>query len=464
MKTRLLQLTHRTAFRNPIRSFAAAILLCLASTQESVRAQLGTLDTNFLSAVGGGFCLAVQTDGKILAGGFSTIARLNTNGSLDAGFQATVVGEVWSIAVQQSGKVFIAGRFSAVNGTARSSLARLNPDGSLDEAFSPGVLSTSSGGGYDYVFAIVPQPDGMVLIGGEFSSIGGLSRKGIARLTSNGGVDPFFDPVAGVANPGVTDTIRCIGLQPDGKVLIGGVFTTVNGLPRNYVARLNSNGSLDTNFNSVPGPNAYVMSLAFQPDGGVIIGGAFTTVDNVANSRIARLLPNGQLDGAFNSGLGVTDTLGLNDVRTVLRQPNGDILLGGGFARINGVQRNGVGKLHADGTLDADFVPRTSDRSQAYVLALQSDGKVIVSGSDGLVRLHNFPPGVGPATLSLANYAGLTIEGTVGGRYRIEYSPDLNTNNWLFLTNVVLPQSPFLFVDVQSPGKEKRFYRALASP
>ena len=95
---------------------------------------------------------------------------------------------------------------------------------------------------------------------------------------------------------------------------------------------------------------------------------------------------------------------------------------------------------------------------------LQFDSKAIVAGSEGMLRLNNFPPGIGAATLSLSTYAGLSIEGTVGGRYQIEYSTDLNPDSWATLTTIVLPKSPYLFFDVESPRDERRFYRALAKP
>lgn len=425
--------------------------------------QPGSLDTNFVAALGGNYGMAVQTDGKIVIGGPSLIARLNTNGSLDTNFQASVTGEVWSTAVQGDGKVLVAGRFTAIDGTPRFCVARLNSNGSLDDGFSPGLVS-QMGGTYSFVFSVVPQPDGMVLIGGEFKSIGGVARNGIARLAGDGSVDSYFDPGAGLPDPGRTDSIRCVGLQPDGKILVAGGFSTFNGVARGNVARLNPDGSLDTNFNSVPGPNGFVMSLAIQPDGGVLIGGGFTAVDNVARSRIARLQPTGQLDESFNPGTGATDLIGGMAVWSVVRQQNGDVILGGGFSKLGGAVRNGVGKLHADGTLDTDFIPQLAASSRAYCLALQPDSKLLAGGILGLVRLDNFPRGIGPATLGLAVYAGLTIEGTVGGRYRIEQTVDPGTSNWLFLTDIILPKSPFLFIDDQSPGQVKRFYRALVNP
>jgi len=437
--------------------FCASILACLSVPY--VLAQPGSIDTNFITtAVSAGNSLAIQTDGKILVGG-TGITKLSSDGSRDTNFQASVSGEVWSIAVQGDSKILIGGRFTTVNGATRSSVARLNSNGSLDESFVPGAIPSSA-----FVFSVVPQPDGMILIGGEFSTVDGISRRGIARLTGRGTVDAFFNPGTGLPNPQITDSIRCVALQTDGKILVGGFFTAFNDVPQNNLARLNADGSVDTNFVKVPGPNGFVFATAIQPDGAILLAGNFTSVNNKPNNRIARLLPNGQLDANFAVGEGVTEMLGVNMVSSVKLQPNGDIIIGGGFEKVDGVRRNGIAKLHSNGSLDTDFVPTTPNRSQAYVLTLQSDNKIIVLGSEGLLRLNNFPAGIGPATLGLSTYAGLKIDGSVGGRYRIEYSTFLETNAWLFLTNLVLPDSPFLFIDVQSVGRQQRFYRALANP
>ena len=436
-----------------------AVLCTYSATLTIGLCQPGSIDTSFVAApVSGGFALTVQPDGKILVGG-GGITRLNTDGSSDTNFNAAVDGQVWSIAVQNDSKILIGGLFGTVNGTNRANVARLNPNGALDDAFLPATIPSGA-----YVFSVVPQPDGLILIGGEFATVGGISRRGIARLTGNGTLDAFFNPGTGVPSPGVTDSVRCIALQDDGRVLIGGLFPSFNGTPRSNFARLNSDGSSDTNFVALPGPDGFVYSIAIQPDAAILLVGGFTKVHNQPNSHVARLQSNGQLDGTFDGGSGVTDLLGINMVTSVKLQGNGDIIIGGGFATVRGLQRNGIAKLHSNGTLDMDFVPATPNRSQAYVLTLQPDSKVIVSGSEGLLRLDNFPPGIQPATLSLATYAGLSIQGTVGGRYRIEYSTDADTNVWTFLENLILPRSPYLFIDSQPTTQPRRFYRALTAP
>jgi uncharacterized delta-60 repeat protein len=224
-------------------------------------------------------CVLIQPDGKILLGGYfieyyvdgegfdyyyqrSLLIRLNPNGTADPTFAyASGNLDTWieSVALQADGKVIING----------SGLARLNANGSLDGSFN-------SGGRDDSVVAL--HPDGKVLIGGYF---------GIARLNANGSLDGSFNPKLAPA-PG-SGYLSSIAVQPDGKMLIAGYFTAVNGTNRNNIARLNANGSLDSSFNPGTGADAQVSSIALQPDGKVLIGGDFTFVNGAVRPRVARL-------------------------------------------------------------------------------------------------------------------------------------------------------------------------------
>jgi len=134
--------------------------------------------------------------------------------------------------LQSNGKVLIGGYFSAVAGTNRNGIARLNTNGSLDATFDPGAGVGGGLSGYE-VKSVVVQPDGKVLIGGYFATVNGTNRNGIARLNADGSLDSSFDPGAGADG-----SVRSIALQRDGKVLIAGEFNTVNGVMRRYVARL----------------------------------------------------------------------------------------------------------------------------------------------------------------------------------------------------------------------------------
>ncbi len=346
----------------------------------------GTLDAGFGNGLAGAnnsvLSIAMQADGKVLVGGaFTTVngtargyvARLNADGSLDTGLQnglAGVSGDIYSIALQPDGKVLIGGLFTAVNGTARGYVARLNADGTLDTGFGNGLA-----GADNTVNSVGLQPDGKVLIGGYFTTVNGTACGRIARLNADGSLDTGF----GNGLTGANSQVMSIALQPDGKVLIGGLFTTVNGTARGYVARLNADGTLDTGFgNGLAGADTWVYSIALQPDGKVLIGGWFTTINGTACVRIARLNADGSLDTGFGNGLAGAN----NWISKLALQPDGKVLIGGAFTTMNGTARGHVARLNADGTLDTGFGNGLAgaDNTVASV-ALQSDGKVLIGGN-----------------------------------------------------------------------------------
>ena len=186
-----------------------------------------SFDPNASSSVNS---IAVQADGKILAGGgFGTfspnggtavtrnrIARLERDGRLDRTLNLNLPmnSGITAIAVQPDGKILLGGRFSTVLGVSRNNIARLNSDGTLDTVFNPNANGPM---GSTPVYSIALQPDGKILVGGALTSIGGQTRNGIARL----------DPLTGAAdsfNPNASGGVGLITVQPDGKILVGGGF------------------------------------------------------------------------------------------------------------------------------------------------------------------------------------------------------------------------------------------------
>jgi uncharacterized delta-60 repeat protein len=137
------------------------------------------------------------------------------------------------------------------------------------------------------VASIALQSDGRVLIGGDFTAVNGTNLNGIARLNLDGSLDGSFTPAPGVN--GSPNRVSAVAIQPDGKVLIGGIFPGINGTNRRHLARLQVNGSLDNSFNPGTGPDARVRSIMLQPDGKVVIGGDFIAVNGVVRPYVARL-------------------------------------------------------------------------------------------------------------------------------------------------------------------------------
>lgn len=196
----------------------------------------GSRETSFSApaTVAAVFCMALQDDGNILVGGskstYNGLARLNKDGNtLDGSFNPGTGPDdtVNSISVQEDGKILIAGSFTSFNGTGRTRVARLNTDGSLDESFDPGA------GANDTVNAVAVQETGKILLAGSFQSYDGTSAGRLARLNSDGTLDAVFQTGGGFN----ADTL-CLCIQSDGMILLGGSFTEYDGTTVNRVARI----------------------------------------------------------------------------------------------------------------------------------------------------------------------------------------------------------------------------------
>lgn len=305
----------------------------------------GTLDTSFntggTGANGTVSAVALQNDGKIIAGGTFTkyngnnitnLVRLNADGSysntltLGTSFNNSVT----AVAVQNDGKIIVGGSFNNYNGTAINRLVRLNADGTLDTGFSVGTGANSGS-----ISSITIQNDGKIIITGSFTSFNGTAGR-IARLNSDGSVDTSFS----TGGTGPNFPILTLTLLQDGKMVVGGNFSTFNGNPHARVARLNTNGSLDTTF--APGINidAAVQTLAVQPDNKIIIGGLFTKYGTTPSNKIMRLNADGTLDTTFDVGSGTN-----NNISRLVLDQNNNVLIGGVFTNYKGTGRNRIARI-----------------------------------------------------------------------------------------------------------------------
>jgi uncharacterized delta-60 repeat protein len=370
---------------------AGVFLLALLS----VHAAPGDGDPTFnVTADSTVWCMSVQRDGKILVGGqFSTlggapharIGRLDSDGTLDANFNATASGTVSSVAPQPDGRILIGGSFTSVNGVTRNYVARLNSSGTLDTSFDTGLGPNAS------VSALAVQSDGKVLIGGSFTTVDGVNRYYIARLNKDGSLDTTFGNGAGANN-----TVRCIAIQNDGKILIGGLFTSVNGTNCNYIARLNSDESLDGTFNPAGGGLGALNCLALQPDGKILVGG---------DSVPARLKTDGSLD-AFGPPY-----CNLSTVYSLALQEDGKILVGG-YSNY-GSSPAAMVRLNPTGAVDPVFSGVYSRGIAHYAVAVQTDGKILVGGSFGLTRRKSDLPFIDTQLASQTVLPGAEVTFTV---------------------------------------------------
>ncbi len=265
--------------------------------------------------------------------------------------------------------------FAAVTAT------RAQTPGGQDASFATGPSSSGS------VRALALQPNGQVLVGGGFSSFRGATRNGVARLNADGSLDSFNPGLALTGYNGGGLTVYSVALQADGKVIVGGTFNVLNQTAGGGVARLNADGSLDTGFNvgagvlDNGGSVGHATAVAVLPNGQILVGGAFTYFNGSYSPGLVRLNADGSLDTTFNAGGSGVDTNGYGDpVQAIVLLPNGQILIGGGFASYNDAPEGGVARLNADGSLDATFQVGTGADYVVSALGVQADGRILAAG------------------------------------------------------------------------------------
>ncbi|MBI4945906.1 MAG: T9SS type A sorting domain-containing protein [Bacteroidetes bacterium] len=296
--------------------------------------------------------LFLKSDGTVLSCGFNWYGQVG-NGTLSwtsptltqvltgtSGCSTNLCSNIWASAIQPDGKIIIGGNnlFTTYNGTSRNRIARINTDGSLDATFDPGSGVNSGAALTGFVFASAIQSDGKIIIGGDFSSYNGTARTRIARLNADGSLDATFNP-----GTGANLDINAIQIQPDGQIIIVGGFTAYNGTAINRIARLNTDGSIDASFNIGTGANGKISTAVLQPDGKIIIGSSnpsFTDYNGTARNRFARINSDGSIDASCDPGTGAS-----SNIFTTIQQPDGRIIIGGGFSTYNGTARNRIARL-----------------------------------------------------------------------------------------------------------------------
>ncbi|HTL55963.1 MAG TPA: Calx-beta domain-containing protein [Candidatus Limnocylindrales bacterium] len=293
----------------------------------------------------GGFFTAINGTSR------NGIARLNGDGSLDASFDPgagveplTGHPQVHAVSLQSDGKIVVGGYFRTVNGASRDGIAQLNNNGSVDSGFDPGT------GLEGYVaLAVAAQTNGQVLVAGIFPSINGISRKSIARLNATGSVDgTFVVPGGGVGGSNALERVYALAAQPDGKVILGGDFTQISGERRQHLARLNPDGSLDETFDPGILYLDQVSATVLQSDGRIVIGGAFRSMDGVNRNGIARVMNDGSLDLGFDPGAGIEVPPfypSQASIESVALQPDGRIIVAGLFETFDTVARKNIARL-----------------------------------------------------------------------------------------------------------------------
>lgn len=403
-------------------------------------AQDGSLDLSFDSDgkvstdfgdFDGGYDVVLQPDGKIIvagtgaAGAAFALARYNSNGSLDNTFDGdgkltTIFGGKGdfghSVALQSDGKIVLAGYTTILGVRTNFAVVRYNSNGSLDNTFGTGGKASDSAGHENSAYAMAIQSDGKIVLAGTSSSysssVGDYYRFVLLRYNTNGTLDNTFDGDGRVlCDSGTIRDAFALAIQTDGKIIIAGTIDSNFAL-----YRYNSNGSLDNTF-GISGKVVtdiastsldIIYSLALQSDGKIIAAG--TTTNSSTNSDIAliRYNTNGSLDNTFGTaGKVITNIVAFDEGTSVAVLSNGKIIVAGASDDQFAVLRyNSNGTL--DNTFDTDGKVSTTIGSSAAgtSLAIQSDDKIVVAGvSDddfAVARYNNSTLGIANSSLSSA--------------------------------------------------------------
>lgn len=300
----------------------------------------------------------------------ATAAWAQIPGELDRGFDPGLGanGTVWATATQPDGKYLVVGNFKQFNGTRANRIVRLWPSGAIDASFN------SSAGADSTIYSLALQPDGKIIVGGMFFKLDGRASRSIGRLMPDGALDTTFR-----AGRGANSDVHSVVLQPDGRILVGGRFDSLAGKGRRRIGRLNPNGTLDETFNPGRALDWFVYTVALQGSGHALIGGNFNTYNWVPRGRFARIRPTGALDTSFAMGTGAS-SFGAPNIQTIALQPNGGILMGGMFFMFNQFVRPMLVRLDANGNLDQSFGQSGGPNDEVHHLTTQPDGSILVAG------------------------------------------------------------------------------------
>jgi uncharacterized delta-60 repeat protein len=409
-----------------MKTFLWAALAILASIASSF-GQAGSLDPTFGS--GGitttsfkrhayGYAVAVQADQKIVVAGLSdaattagydfALARYNSDGSIDPTFNnngkvntdfGSASDEATCTVIQPDGKIVAAGVWD--NGIDFDfALARYQTNGKLDRTFSQdGKVTTNFGtNAEDDLYAVALQSDGKIVAAGSTHIVTHLDIKfAVARYNTNGSLDTTFGTGGKLTTfiGGNSCDGFAVVIQPDGKIIVGG--DSYQGTSYDFtLARYNSNGSLDRSFGSggivttsLSSADDMISALALQPDGKILAAGLANFSSSNTDFAVVRYTTDGLLDSTFGTnGVSIVAvTSGDDYCNAMALQPDGKIVLAGQAINAQRFSDFAVVRENADGTLDNSFgingivTTAIGTRSDdAFAVALQQDGKIIVAG------------------------------------------------------------------------------------
>ncbi len=383
----------------------------------------GRVVTPFASGPSLARSVAVHADGTIVAAGavFTpagpdfAVARYLANGTLDTSFGGTgtvtvdfggSVDDGWPVAVQADGKI-IAGGLVAVSGSIDFGLVRFNVDGSLDTSFGgDGTVTTAFlPGTTDALIDLAVQPDGKIVAVGNVNRGFGTANFALARYHADGSLDATFGVnglvITDVSTPSAprSDAAQAVVLQPDGKIVVGGISFTGTVTNQDFAfARYHADGTLDTTFgvNGTASVDIFrgltlLQDIDLQSDGKIIAAGGIRLGPFEAHGVVTRLLADGSLDVSFGMG-GTITTPAIGPIPDITVRPDGKLLaVSAAFSQHERSSDFAVARYLADGSLDPSFgfgtgIIRTdfTASEHAAAVAVQTNGRIVAAGSVSL--------------------------------------------------------------------------------
>ena len=284
--------------------------------------------------------------------------------------------------------------FKSPNSIASSRMIRINQDSlTIDSSYN---IGTGFDANPQHRMVCAKQSDGKLIIGGYFTTFNGVTVNRIVRLKVDGSIDTAF-----VTGTGFNGGVEDIKIQSDGNILVCGFFTSYNGVTKNRIVRLTPSGSVDATFNIGAGFNYQADRIAIQSNGSIIVGGQFSTYKGSNARGLVRILTNGNFDSSFNVGTGTLISTSSYDTFDIKILSTGKILITGLFPTFNGTTVNGIARINNNGSLDTSFNVGGSGISGlsnlGRNLSIQSDDKIILVGrftsyngntANGICRLN----------------------------------------------------------------------------
>lgn len=488
IKTIAVQSDNKVIIAGEFISYNGTLINKIARLNEN-----GSIDATFNPGIGANNAISkviIQPDGKLLiAGSFSTyndvpvhgVVRLTANGDVDDAFAPAITDSltlIYQIGLQADGKIIVAGKVRNYTGGMANTIEviRLNKTGCRDRSFQPCLINV--GDTYARINSICVENNANILLAGTINDFGNVIRyRGLMlRVSPEGEIlnqkTTFWINALAVLKDGkivadgfdyvewstikrrvvrmnedltvdatflLTDKkmysdpyesqIQTLSVQLDGKIIIGGNFSEINGLISNNIARLNTDGSFDHLFNQRTGANGTVLATAVQSNGRTIIGGEFSRYNYQNAFNITRIKADGELDPSFNTGSGTN-----GNIYTIAIQGNGKILIGGEFTSYNGNKCSNIARLNPDGSYDPTFRYVTANGVVRKIF-LDRTGKILIAGD--FTRVN----GISKTAIARINERGLLDK---------KFSPDMDETACVYDVKTTFNDKIYLAVNYKN--------------